>query len=313
MVPFMKGQDVSRYKFNHMPFWVRIYNIRLERRNQQVGINLGGAIGELLAIDWRDRDGCWIEYIRVRVKLDISKPLRQVIYIVGIDEDEIMCATKYERLPTFCYTCSCRGHHTKKCGQAKSIKGIDNPKFQYGIGEGQKGVDGRFESTAQEEGFVMIQREKEKVKIMDEVLDLCSPKSKHAHQIMNLERTRIKHKKNKVGNGEGFYSYTDPNQRHLSWGTLRRVETLMRGGLGLLGASFNEVIDDAKKCRGRRKAKVAMDNIRIIMDDLALVDVKPDKGWKLREEKMDPRLSFGFEACWAKGKEAKDQKSLGSV
>ncbi|MBA0694534.1 hypothetical protein Goari_004817 [Gossypium aridum] len=52
------SQDISHYNINHVPFWVRIYNIRLERMNQQVAINVRGAIGELFVIDWRDRDGC---------------------------------------------------------------------------------------------------------------------------------------------------------------------------------------------------------------------------------------------------------------
>ncbi|MBA0694535.1 hypothetical protein Goari_004818 [Gossypium aridum] len=117
---------------------------------------------------------------------------------------------------------------------------------------------------AQEEGFMMIQKGKENVKTRDKVSDSCSPTSKHAPRIMNLGITMIKRKKNKVGNGEGL------------------DESLIR-----------MVIDDAEKCGGRRRPKVAMDNFRIIMDDLALVDVKPDKG-KLREEMRDPRLSFGL-------------------
>ncbi|MBA0818382.1 hypothetical protein Gohar_021530, partial [Gossypium harknessii] len=37
----------------------------------------GGVLGELVAIDWRDRKGCWIKYLRIRVKTDVSKPLRR--------------------------------------------------------------------------------------------------------------------------------------------------------------------------------------------------------------------------------------------
>ncbi|MBA0568742.1 hypothetical protein Golob_006212 [Gossypium lobatum] len=170
--------------------------------------------------------------------------------MVGTDEDEIIWSIKYEQLRTFCYTCGCIGQHTKKYRQANSIKGIDNPKFQYGIGEGQKGVDRRSDSMAQEEGFMIIQKGKENGKTRDEVSDSCSPTSKHTPRIINLGITMIKRKNNKVGNGEGL------------------DESLIR-----------MVIDDAKKCGGRRRPKVAMDNFRIIMDDLALVDVKPDKGW----------------------------------
>ncbi|MBA0711598.1 hypothetical protein Golax_010762, partial [Gossypium laxum] len=55
----------------------------------QMAIIVGEAIGEALAIDWRDRDGGWIEYIRVRVKLDVSKPFRRVVHLVGREETEI--------------------------------------------------------------------------------------------------------------------------------------------------------------------------------------------------------------------------------
>ncbi|MBA0864255.1 hypothetical protein Goshw_001061 [Gossypium schwendimanii] len=132
MVPFVKGQDISRYCFLFVPFWVRIFNIPLEKMERQVAIDNGSAIGEVLAIDRRDREGCWVEYIRVRVKLDIFKPLRRVHYMVGAEGEEILCTINYERLPTFCYLCGCIGHHTHKCGMYERIKGVENLEFQYG-------------------------------------------------------------------------------------------------------------------------------------------------------------------------------------
>ncbi|MBA0730902.1 hypothetical protein Golax_022859 [Gossypium laxum] len=64
--------------------------------------------------------------------MDIFKPLRRVVYLVRAYDEEILCAIKYERLPTFCYLCSCIGHHAHKCGQFEKIKRAGNPKFQYG-------------------------------------------------------------------------------------------------------------------------------------------------------------------------------------
>ncbi|MBA0876303.1 hypothetical protein Goshw_017921 [Gossypium schwendimanii] len=57
--------------------------------DRQTALVVGEAIGEVLAIDWRNREGCWTEFIRVKIKLDISKPLQRVVYLVGRKEKEI--------------------------------------------------------------------------------------------------------------------------------------------------------------------------------------------------------------------------------
>ncbi|MBA0824634.1 hypothetical protein Goarm_021289, partial [Gossypium armourianum] len=66
MLPYVKDQDVEPYAFNLTPFWVKIFNIPLEYMDKQVALDVGKAIGEVVAIDWRDRYGGWIEYIWLR-------------------------------------------------------------------------------------------------------------------------------------------------------------------------------------------------------------------------------------------------------
>ncbi|MFQ6666601.1 hypothetical protein Gotur_032895 [Gossypium turneri] len=105
MLPYVKDQDTDAYAFNLTPFWLRIFNIPLEYMDKQVATDVGKAIEEVVAIDWRDRDGGWTEYIRLKVMIDVSKPLRRVVHLVSSDGAEIVCAIKYERLPTFCYIC----------------------------------------------------------------------------------------------------------------------------------------------------------------------------------------------------------------
>ncbi|MBA0747918.1 hypothetical protein Gogos_004782, partial [Gossypium gossypioides] len=57
MLPFIKGQELNGYEFNINPFWIRIFNIPLEQMNRQMAINVGKAIGDVVAIGWRDREG----------------------------------------------------------------------------------------------------------------------------------------------------------------------------------------------------------------------------------------------------------------
>ncbi|MBA0736620.1 hypothetical protein Gogos_010155 [Gossypium gossypioides] len=47
----------------------------------------------------------------------------------------------------------------------------------------------------------------------------------------------------------------------------------------IVGGDFNAIIDEAEKERGRRKPRVTMDKFRDVMEELALVDIKTDKGW----------------------------------
>ncbi|MBA0809054.1 hypothetical protein Gohar_024738 [Gossypium harknessii] len=112
MLPYVKDQDTDAYAFNLTPFWLRIFNIPLEYMDKQVATDVGKAIEEVVAIDWRDRDGGWTEYIRLKVMIDVSKPLRRVVHLVSSDGAEIVCAIKYERLPTFCYICGLISHST---------------------------------------------------------------------------------------------------------------------------------------------------------------------------------------------------------
>lgn len=80
-------------------------------------MEVGCAVGKVLAIDWRDKAREWVEFIRVRVLMDTMKPLRRVVNMVGQNGKELLCHLKYERLPIFCYICGKIGHSTIKCIQ----------------------------------------------------------------------------------------------------------------------------------------------------------------------------------------------------
>ncbi|PPS07712.1 hypothetical protein GOBAR_AA12932 [Gossypium barbadense] len=59
---------------------------------RMVAIDVGKTIGDVVAIDWRDRGGGWTDYIRIRVKIDVLRPFRRVIHLVGSEGTETVCA-----------------------------------------------------------------------------------------------------------------------------------------------------------------------------------------------------------------------------
>ncbi|MBA0803111.1 hypothetical protein Gohar_013359, partial [Gossypium harknessii] len=223
-------------KFDNIEDRTRILNLMPWLFDQClfVAIDVGKAIGEVMAIDWRDRDGGWMDFIRLRVKIDMSRPLRRVVHLVGREETETICTIKYE-----------------------------------------------IKVGTRDENDIMTQKRKG---------DGCLPVNSEGHS----------------------------GGLAMLW-----KEDVDVGGLDV-GGDFNAIIDDAKKEGGRRKPRANMDEFRDVLEELALVDIKIDRGWftwvnnhhdvvvmdtmgrKHREDLKDLRLFFKFDGYWAKEKEVKD-------
>lgn len=92
--------------------------IPMEFMDRKVGMKVGGVVGKVLANDWRDKGGCWVDFIRVKVLLDTTKPLRSVACFTDKKGQEVTCVLKYEHLPIFCYVCGRIDHGTQKCNEA---------------------------------------------------------------------------------------------------------------------------------------------------------------------------------------------------
>ncbi|MBA0575724.1 hypothetical protein Golob_024102, partial [Gossypium lobatum] len=132
MLPYVKRTRSGVLRFQLNSIWVRIFSIPLEYMDTQVAMDVGSAIGEVIATGWHDREGRWTEYIRLRVILDIFKPLRRVVQFVNSKSAVYVCAIKYERLPIFCYSCGLISYSTQKCDKKVDLSKSNNTSFQYG-------------------------------------------------------------------------------------------------------------------------------------------------------------------------------------
>ncbi|MBA0592181.1 hypothetical protein Gorai_009168, partial [Gossypium raimondii] len=87
---------------------------------------------ELVAIDWKDRNGGWTEFMRLKIKINVLKLLRRIVKLVDKDGVEMIGMLKYERLPDFCYECEIIGYTAKKCSLFKEDDGLNGQSPQYG-------------------------------------------------------------------------------------------------------------------------------------------------------------------------------------
>lgn len=96
-------------------------------RNKSFLESLARRIGEVQEVQVTLPNGFVGEFIRVRVRLDVSKKLTRVVRFTKAGETESY-SVKFEKLPTFCYECGMMGHWYEECGSGEH----DTTKFEWG-------------------------------------------------------------------------------------------------------------------------------------------------------------------------------------
>lgn len=124
---------VSQMKFGKAAFWVRFLDIPLGFQNKFMAKRLGNAMGEFLEAECNQDNFCWGESLRVKIMIDITKPLPRGIWIEpGENVDSLWIQAKYERLPDFCYGCGRTGHVVKDCPHLSEGEKQETEPFQFG-------------------------------------------------------------------------------------------------------------------------------------------------------------------------------------
>lgn len=103
-------------EFTHIPIWVRVFDLPFGMMDSTNGMLIGNRIGRALAVD-AEEDGSAIGgFLRIKVKIDIRKPLMRGILLEGEEgEEDGWCPIRYEFIPNFCYGCGRLGHVEKEC------------------------------------------------------------------------------------------------------------------------------------------------------------------------------------------------------
>lgn len=124
-----KGMTAYSVNFTHISFWVKIWGLPFDLMNVEVGRDIGGGIGNVLEVDCKAITSDQARFLRVRVEVPLSKPLRRGAPILSPDGDTVWVAFQYERLQGLCFNCGILGHELKTCTRPISMVGEER---QYG-------------------------------------------------------------------------------------------------------------------------------------------------------------------------------------
>ena len=102
-----------------LPMWVRVYNLPFKGRFNMMNVEgIGNKLGRFVKLDNSGAMGI-DKSIRIRVKIDVRKPLAKQVKVKMRGGVEEFFEVKYEKPPLFCFFCGKIGHGVKDCHECR--------------------------------------------------------------------------------------------------------------------------------------------------------------------------------------------------
>ncbi|XP_074377829.1 uncharacterized protein LOC141719355 [Apium graveolens] len=112
-----EGENPRSVPLNTMDMWIQVYDLKVGFMTERLITEVGNNIGKFVASCPTNFSGVWRDYFRVRVTIDVTKPLKRRMKIKKSAEDWYWITFKYENAPTFCFICGILGHSEKFCSR----------------------------------------------------------------------------------------------------------------------------------------------------------------------------------------------------
>ncbi|KAH9763510.1 reverse transcriptase domain-containing protein [Citrus sinensis] len=116
----------------HTNFWIQVYNLPLGFQSERILQSLGNYIGSFLESDENNLKGVWRNYMRLRVTLDVRKPLKRRMRLKRTGGEWFWVDFKYERLNVFCFICGLLGRTERNCPSLYDGVDVNAPR-PYGM------------------------------------------------------------------------------------------------------------------------------------------------------------------------------------
>ncbi|KAM6586585.1 uncharacterized protein LOC115717479 [Cannabis sativa] len=100
---------------NTLDVWVQLHDLKTGFMTSTVLKAVGNYVGVFVEACPKNFLGVWRDYMRIRVTIDLAKPLKRRMRIRKTGEEWIWITFKYENIPTFCFICGILGHSERFC------------------------------------------------------------------------------------------------------------------------------------------------------------------------------------------------------
>lgn len=110
-----EGENPLCVQFNNLDLRVQVYNLRAGFMSERILNEVGNYTGKFVASASSNFVRFWRDYLRVRVTIDVSKPLKRRIKILNAGNEWFWISFKYENVLAFCFIYGVLGHTEKFC------------------------------------------------------------------------------------------------------------------------------------------------------------------------------------------------------
>lgn len=112
-----KGEDPLEVSLYNIPFWIQLYGLSGSLMTEQVGKQLGDFFGTFVLYDPNNNSSIWRECMRLKILVDVRKPLKRKKKICRKNGSECIVQCKYERLGELCFICGMVTHTERFCSK----------------------------------------------------------------------------------------------------------------------------------------------------------------------------------------------------
>lgn len=109
------GEEPLKVPLWWLNIWIQIHDLPSGFMSEAVGQQLGNFFGEFIQYDVKNNSSIWRESMRIKIRVDVRKPLKRKKKIKRKNGSEFMVNCKYERLGDFCFACGLVTHMERFC------------------------------------------------------------------------------------------------------------------------------------------------------------------------------------------------------
>lgn len=106
--------QLSEVNVSRCSFWIRVYDLPFNRRGEGAVQKVAEKAGLVEEVDETSLTS-WHSYFRVRVAIEVDKPLIRGTKIRNVRGEVVPIPFRYEKLANFCYFCGRLGHVHEAC------------------------------------------------------------------------------------------------------------------------------------------------------------------------------------------------------